>query len=491
MHDLHQPRKTVTAMTTTDPSPNSGDVTRSAGWPAKALALSALSFLPACTSSTAFIWTAPAEIVERVAAATTVPDTGSAADTSEEAEAATGTADFTGTTALEARPASTPAPAAAAADNPGFMRLNQSTPADSAVRTAVLTQDANDESRSPRIIPLSHQVGPIVEQCDPRCFTPAEPRIDPALTCASPCDLYPDEYLADGGDRRLPVHYFAGDRQGFDTEDTIAEYSDHQGDTHVRASNRVCVYAPRFGSVQVIEGAGSGTQIHHAANTTDFSAVGSLERQEGSQQSVHEEGFAAVRSRRRADGAENQRNAVHAHATARAQQNDKIDQGLQAEATTGMQIFERLQGPHFHQELANAVIWSRDLFPKMSAGTSQAGEARTRITAQATIGIEDQRAEKSDIHLVKLADRDTAEAGDTIQFTIRFINTGDYDLYDVQIVDNLTPRLELLPDTLETDRDGDFQTQPNGEGSEIITFVLDEPLPAHESGTIRFSVRVK
>ncbi len=55
---------------------------------------------------------------------------------------------------------------------------------------------------------------------------------------------------------------------------------DHHGQPHVRASNRVAVYAPRFGSVQVVEGANSGIRVSHAIKTTEFSTAGSMERQE-------------------------------------------------------------------------------------------------------------------------------------------------------------------------------------------------------------------
>ena len=307
----------------------------------------------------------------------------------------------------------------------------------------------------------------------------------------SPADLYPDEYLADGGDRRLPVHYFGDNRQGFDTEDTIAEYSDHHGKSHVRASNRVAVYAPRFGSVRVIEGANSGTRVQTAVKATEFSVVGSLERHDRIQQSTKEDGFVMIGARQRADGAAARRNALHSKATTRPQRSDKVNQSIQAEAISGRQILERQRGAGFHQELANAAIWSRDLYPKLSAATSQATQVRARLTAQATIGIDDERAEKSEIHIVKLADRDTAEAGDIIHFTIRFINTGDYDLHDVRIVDNLTPRLQFVPGSVKTDRAGEVLTEPNGEGSQILTFVLDDALAARESGTIEFDVRVK
>ncbi len=441
--------------------------------PLAAVAVSGLLFLSACSAPSAFVSNSDAspenatEQLNKSAHTVSVQEYGSTFTVTDPiAESKTNGPGIAGFTLLEGRAHSV-----------------------STVQTAVLTQDpANQSTTAGRIIPLSHQVATDIR---PTTFTAAEPRIDPAFGRLSPADLYPDEYLADGGDRRLPVHYFGGDRQGFDTEDTIAEYTDHHGKSHVRASNRVAVYAPRFGSVRVIEGADSGTQIHHAVRTTEFSSVGSLVRDNAIHQSITEDGFAAIDSRRRADGAEAQQNAIHSNATSRPQQNDKVDQGLQAESTNGMQILERLQGAGFHQELANAAIWSRDLFPKLSAATSQATESRARVTAQATIGIDDKRAQKSEIHIVKLADRETAAAGDTIHFTIRFINTGDYDLHDVRVVDNLTPRLQFILDSVQTDREGDVFTEPNGEGSRILTFVFDETLPAHESGTIEFDVLVK
>lgn len=453
-------------MTTTFSTLTPRDTVRAVRWPVNVLSLTALIILPACSSSTAFMQNSVNGVAETVEYA-----------------------------ALPSPAVETMAtPAAASADEEqaaGRVTLNRPSPSRPSVKTAILTQDPSDKPSSPSIIPLSHELTPTAQQCEPPCFTPAEPRVAPAQCCQSPAQMYPDEYLCDGGDRNLPVHYFAGDRQGFDTEDTIAEYSDHDGESHVRASNPVCIYAPRFGSVEVIEGANSGIQIHHASNATEFSVVGSLERQDAIHQSVKEDGFRAVRSRRRADGAEAQKNVVLSTALKRPQRNDKIDQGLQAESISGMQILERQQGAQFHQELANAIVWSRDLFPEISAATSQAGQIRARASAQAAIGIDDQRAKKSHIHIVKLADREQAEAGDTIHFTIRFINTGDYDLYNVRIVDNLTPRLLLIPDSVESDREGEFLTQPNGEGSDILTFELDEALPAHKSGTIKFAVRVQ
>ena len=112
---------------------------------------------------------------------------------------------------------------------------------------------------------------------------------------------------------------------------------------------------------------------------------------------------------------------------------------------------------------------------------------------QQTVGVEDQRQTKGNIHIVKLADREEALAGDTVLFTIRFQNSGDFDVYDVRIVDNLTTRLEYVSGTAQIDADhpGEVTIEANGEGSSILTFSLDNPLKGHESGTITFEARVK
>ena len=198
-------------------------------------------------------------------------------------------------------------------------------------------------------------------------------------------------------------------------------------------------------------------------------------------------GFAA---RRRADGAEVSRAADQADQTTRLAEGRRFLEGVQGVGLTSPTTSERLLSPVMQQQLANAVIWTRELYPMLSASTSQATQIRARFHAEAVIGIDDQ-AEEGEIHIVKLADRDTAVEGDIIHFTIRYFNTGDYDLHDVQIVDNLTPRLQFIPDSAQTSRAGEVLTHDNGEGSQVLTFVLDKPLPGRASGTIEFDVQVK
>ena len=52
-------------------------------------------------------------------------------------------------------------------------------------------------------------------------------------------------------------------------------------------------------------------------------------------------------------------------------------------------------------------------------------------------------------------------------------------------------RLELVEDSATTDRPGHLDVEPNGEGSYVLTFVIDEPLPGKTGGVVTFKARVR
>jgi uncharacterized repeat protein (TIGR01451 family) len=96
-----------------------------------------------------------------------------------------------------------------------------------------------------------------------------------------------------------------------------------------------------------------------------------------------------------------------------------------------------------------------------------------------------------DLCLFKTADKKVAAPGEIVTFTIRYENTGDLPLQNVVIMDNLTPRLEYVDDSATSDRNGRLVTDENGEGSLILRWELDEPLPGRTRGVVGFQARVK
>ena len=344
---------------------------------------------------------------------------------------------------------------------------------------------------------------PVAQQECPT-FTPAEPRrfADPSEgpcncmeTIAASCsaDFYPDEYICDGGDRGAPAGYVAGQRSGFDTEDTVAKYKDHAGDARTSPSNRVCVYAPRFGSVRNVTGLQADTKVDKAAGAKDSQGIGNIKTGNAAQENVHDTILSGLGSRSRVDGMESATPAMQARRTDSLEQNRKVDEGHEGRHYSSYGSMERHQGSVLQQQIQNAIAWTRDQYPVLTASTTNASNITAVFKVQQTVGLEDERKSKGNIRVVKLADHDMAQSGDTILFTIRFENTGDFDVYDVSIVDNLTPRLEYLSGTAEIDgqHPGEVIVEDNGEGSSILTFSLDEALKGHDRGEITFEARVR
>lgn len=336
-----------------------------------------------------------------------------------------------------------------------------------------------------------------------RHFTPGEPRLPQSpdgrplqrmeTTAASPlAEMYPDEYLFDGGDRSHAAGLHAERQSGIETEDTLAGWVDSSGNRRTRASNRVAIYAPRFGSVKSVSGLHAETQVNKVAGVRDAAAVNSLRTGKAPQQNISEVALQRLELKQRADGMVDLDPPAESVGTRRLMQTAKTDKGQQSRNTTAANTFRRRQSAILAQHRSNAVAWTRHDFPVVTASTDSLSEVSAVFKNQQTVGLEDQNVEGT-LHIVKLADRDVAAQGDVLRFTIRVENTGDIPLQDVQVVDNLTPRLEYVTGSVVFDDEhpGTLEESLNGEGSSILTFRLNEPLAGHSVGTITFQVRVR
>lgn len=399
---------------------------------------------------------------------------------------------------------------ASSADSVGVVRMSRQTgpaPLDNSGRhQGIQVISSESISQQNEFQFASYQVQPLDNAIDGQSsqLCPPEPRLecDPngrplyrmETVAASPlADLFPDEYVFDGGDRNSKAAMHAVRRSGLDTEDTVAAFTDHTGAARTEASNRVAVYAPRFGSIRTVTQLQSDTKVDRAAGAKDNIAVGNLKTGNAAQESVHDTVLYGLQKRDRLDGMKGSTPPMQSLRTDVANQNRKVDEGHEGRAYSGSDTFNRNDGIIIAQQMQNAIVWTRDDFPVITASTSNASEISARFKVQQTVGIEDNRKTTGNIQIVKLADRDEAQSGDIVTFTIRFTNTGDFDVYEVRIVDNLTPRLEYVSGTARIDADhpGEVSIEPNGEGSSILTFTLDQPLKGHESGTMTFEARVK
>ena len=84
-----------------------------------------------------------------------------------------------------------------------------------------------------------------------------------------------------------------------------------------------------------------------------------------------------------------------------------------------------------------------------------------------------------------------AEPGDEVAFTIRFDNVGTETIGNVTIIDNLTTRLEYVPETAQCSIPAQFGTQVNEGDSLVLRWEITDPLEPGDGGVIRFTCRVR
>jgi uncharacterized repeat protein (TIGR01451 family) len=306
--------------------------------------------------------------------------------------------------------------------------------------------------------------------------------------CASAKD-YPDEYLCDGGDRDFPISYNGPDMQGLESEDAAVEYYDDLNRRHVKPTNKVCVYAPRFASVssisEPVEGVGGGRPVQ---SFTTLGGTGLVNRQgvfaqhqrDGAERLVTRERGSGVTTSTNAEAVEQPVAALnHAHTAVIAEKFAFLKTG----------IMQQGEEARLAASITSALELSRNEYPVITAKLEQGVELRSRFMQHELVGRESKGRGK--IRIVKLVDKTVAAPGDIVTFTIRYDNIGDGELHDVMIVDNLTPRLEYIDDSAESDPQGRLDVQDNGEGSLILKWIIDEPVPAGKGGVVSFKALVR
>ena len=316
-----------------------------------------------------------------------------------------------------------------------------------------------------------------------------EPEDSPIL--GKPHEQFPDEYLLDGGDRDHPVHYQGPYRDGLETEDTISEYIDHTGKPHVKASNQVAIYAPRFASVRAVTTPSGETAIGRLAGMHEATRDSGVSSRVGPQHYIDAQRLSGVRVRSRASGV----NTREAHlGTANVAALNAHEQLL----NTYEELSYFLRGEMLQSNEARlatgieaATTWTRDENPVVIATLDSLHEVTAKFRLAEMVGVEDPRKDPGRLEIVKVANRSTAKPGDIVTFAIRYENKGEREVTDVRIVDNLTPRLEYIEDSATSDRDGEINIQDNNEGSLVLTFTLDAPLKEKTSGVVTFQCRVR
>ena len=381
-------------------------------------------------------------------------------------------------------------------DDDDSSALAQKTPLRSKISRGDLKQVGNEVDSAVRAAASRRQVDSTIIR------TSSEQRALDSVDCPCPnpnvaesacaaSEDYPDEYICDGGDRHIPLSYDGKRMQGLETEDTAAEYVDDLDKRKIAPSNKVCIYAPRFGSVssisEPVEGVGSGrpvqsvaTQLGTALSNRDVAIA--QQQREPTEGLVNRARGSAVSNLTGAEVTE-QPIAIgkHTHTSTIAQEFSTLVTGRLSQA-------DELR---LATSITSALSFSRAQYPEISAVSQQGMELRSTFRQTELTGIENRNGGRGVLRIIKMTDAKTAQSGDIVTFTIRYDNIGDSEVHDVVIIDNLTPRLEYVDDSAQCDVDGRLDLEDNGEGSQILRWILEEPVAPHKGGVVSFQARVK
>jgi uncharacterized repeat protein (TIGR01451 family) len=313
----------------------------------------------------------------------------------------------------------------------------------------------------------------------------------PVLPDGNPVRLYPDEYLFDGGDRAKPIHYDEFRRLGLDTEDAVAEYTDDLGKRHVKPTNRVAVYAPRFAAVRTISQPADGTSLRQVGGLLEEVRVAGVRARVGTGNHKGRSVPDGVRVRTRGSGIDADRKQVTFNNLTVVAANRALRKPMENLTLLRTGQFDRTQEAVLALGIQAAASWTKKAHPVIVGSTRDSGEVSASAEHHVMIASETLLKKKGDLRIIKVADKEAAKPGKVVTFTIRYDNVGDRELHHIRILDNLSPRLEYVDDSADSDRKGKLVVEDNAEGSLVLKFELTEPLKGHTGGVVKFQARVR
>jgi uncharacterized repeat protein (TIGR01451 family) len=300
-----------------------------------------------------------------------------------------------------------------------------------------------------------------------------------------------DEYLRDGADQGLPVAVSPDwEIRGLEPEDTIAHYDTLDGRTLVEPSNRVHIYSPRFGAVRQVVSMVQNEQrnrsfgVHMPTKLTLYDESEGAARSTQQLQPNRQVGSDLASTFRGRLGRGTFSSAVGPEGF----QNDfKPYENLQI-IRTGQAVEAEMA--FLAQGVNAAVAWTHKQAVQIILD-KQGAMAEVGDTKLETIFTINEPPGNPKLRVVKVASTQFAEPGDVIDFTIRFDNVGNQPIGNVTVVDNLTTRLEYIPDSSQCSLAGNFSTQPNEAQSEALRWEITDPIRPGDGGIIRFRCRVR
>ena len=300
-----------------------------------------------------------------------------------------------------------------------------------------------------------------------------------------------DEYLFDGGDKNRKAEIGSDfSVKGVDIEDTIVHFDTLEGKRKIKESNRVPIYSPRFAAIQKKYG------ISVAHQNEQFADVGN---QEGLLNGRHEDIPSISTQQHQPRGTQSTKSSSMFRDNTRGL---PVSSKLTANQFVGnLKLYEDFQivklgrmknteSLRMDWSMVAAQEWDHYAAIQVVVDNKKANVAKRVQTAQELLTYKPQPG-SSCVRIVKMASKKNAKPGEQVEFTIRFDNTGTKKVGNVTIIDNLTTRLELVPNSSSCDLKHNFLTQVNEKDSLLLRWEIVDPLEPGKGGVIRFKCTVR
>ena len=300
----------------------------------------------------------------------------------------------------------------------------------------------------------------------------------------------PEEYVFDGDDRGLKIqvdHDF--NVYGLDPEDTFGHFDTLDGKRIVVPSNRVAIYAPRFGSVRKIDGVVNAQ--FNQPTVAFFEREQTVQATDTSFAATSKQFEMPVRSQggTRASGLMDQTRGVTVRETLVPGGTRNYQSLIVGESILRINNLDKAIGAQLQAGLQAAVAWETDLGLQVFAKGVQPIIVRDLTTAQEAMHIESEN--DPTLQVVKTANVLAARAGDQVEFTIRFDNISNKPIGNVTLMDNLTRRLVYVDGSSECTLKSEFKQDVNEAQSLALRWEITDPVEPGTGGVIRFRCRVR
>ena len=354
-----------------------------------------------------------------------------------------------------------------------------------------------NSSQAPHAHGIERQAGTVLPASftdnDPNCCPPSDEsnRLPAQGTSTGGYFIPGDELICDGGDEGIGV---AVDQdwtvRGLDSEDTVGHFDTLDGERRIQASNRVCIYAPRFGSVRKTYGISSNANVQQLAGVDSQVAMVEIEEVDITSttlQNLQPRGQVGSKTpstyRERTRGMELE-NRV---ASSAFKNRFSLFEDL---SIIRHGIFDQDEKARLAEGLSAAESWGKIEAPQAVIDNLTVDSIGTGVPAAETVLVEKPEG-KPELRIVKVASAKDALPGDIIEFTLRFDNVGNEKVGNVTLLDHLSPRLEVIDGSAECNVEAEFFVTEQNQGTQIFRAEIVAPVLPGQGGIVRFKCRVR